>query len=112
VELPGRWVEINPSDSLIELELDGGGRVENLPTPGKGECELDNSIRYTGTIEWRPRDEGSVFIEFENGQAILWADTQFMGSLNWDKVILSICGVDTPQSELVVLGGGSLSRFP
>jgi hypothetical protein len=106
LELPARWIEILREDTLIELDIHGTGWVENLPTPGKGECGLENSIQYTGNVEWRPLDEGSVYLELQKGQAILWADVQAFGSLEWGKVVYGICGVDTQIDELITLGGG------
>lgn len=103
VELPATWHEIN-GPGVIVLRPDGTADVQHFPLPSSGSCGLAESA-YSGEVEWRAVAAGRFMVHVEGSEVRVGADAQ-MDSLNWDKLVVSVCGDDTPEEDVVVFSGG------
>lgn len=107
--LPGRWVELSPMGrrGSIELRSDGTGTFDQVPLwQGGGRCDLAHAVLYTGDVTWVERKHRFV-VESPASEIVISADTAPFG-LDWDKLVVGVCGEDTPSDQLIVYDGGGL----
>lgn len=103
----GEWSDHATGESRIVIRSDGTGEVTDLPLwSGNGACVSSNY--YSGSVKWRPGSRNSLVVEVPYGEIYLWPDVQFLAP-NWDKLLVGICGKNTPADRLVVFGGSTTS---
>lgn len=108
VDLPAFWRSLVRPSSTIELRADGTGTVRDFPIPARGTCSEEDSGRYSGEIEWEPRDSESITVSFKAGDVLVWADSDF-GSLDWSQIVVGLCGTRTPLDDwTTTYSGGSI----
>lgn len=107
VDLPAIWRALGRPSSWIALRADGTGTVRDFPIPARGTCSGEDSGRYSGEVEWEPRDRESATVLFKAGGVLVWADADF-GSLDWSEVAVGLCGSRTPLDDWITYSGGSI----
>lgn len=96
VELPAKWIGMATNrSSSVEFRPDGTGTFEEFPLWNGGSCDSSEVVPYSGEFHWRPVD-GYFIVDSPNSPIIFRADTELMGSQNWEELVVSLCGEETP----------------
>jgi len=104
VELPATWSDLSAKGPSVEFREDGTGTLTRFPLWTGGTCDAEHSVPYSGEVRWTGVD-GYIQVEAPNGPIAFHPDAQFMSD-NWSKLVIRRCGEDTPDSQLLVYGGG------
>ena len=93
----------------IAIDEDGSATVSEIPVVGDNlSCEMDNAIFVSGKAIWESNGNGSFLVSTEEGDVSVVADTQGFASVNWEKVYVGPCGVETPGDMVVRFGFASV----
>jgi len=65
---------------------------------------MKNVTLISGQATWESNGNGSFLISTEQGDVSVVADTQGIASVNWEKVYVGPCGVETPSGMVVTFG--------
>jgi len=116
-DLPRAWVssafdynragvpEMSDRVGGVVIEDDGSATVAEIPVvPEDLSCEMKNVTLISGQATWESNGNGSFLISTEQGDVSVVADTQGIASVNWEKVYVGPCGVETPSGMVVTFG--------
>ena len=120
-DLPRAWVssafdydragvpEMSDGVGGIAIEGDGSATVAEMPVvPEDLSCQMENVTLFSGQSTWESNGSGSFVISTEQGDVSVVADTQGIASVNWEKVYVGPCGVETPSDMVVTFGFASV----
>lgn len=107
VELPAEWVDMATESSSVVFRPDDSGTFAAFPLRNGASCDVESAVPYTGEFRWRAVD-GYFQVAAPNGPMDFKADTGVMGDLHWGKMMVRICGEDTPKGESIVYLGDFL----
>ena len=110
VALPAQWVSTASGDnSGVEFRPDGSGTFKDFPLWNGEVCEAGAVTLYSGEFRWHAVD-GYFQVDSPNGPIVFRADTGVMGDIDWGKMVVSICGKETPSDEKIIYLGTFSNR--
>ena len=103
IALPAEWANsMTGEQSAVLFRPDGTGTFTEFPLWNGAECTSDEATPYSGEFRWRAVD-GYFQVDAPNGPMNFQPDAQ-MFSDNWGEIVVSICGADTPDDEVLIYG--------
>lgn len=100
IELPARWVDMPTGrSSAVEFRPDGTGTFTEFPLWSGESCNLDDASPYSGDFRWHAVD-GYFQVDAPNGP-MRFQPTAHMGEDDWGKLMVSVCGENTPSDALL-----------
>lgn len=107
IALPAEWANsMTGKQSAVLFRPDGTGTFTEFPLWNGEERKSDEVTPYSGEFHWRAVD-GYFQVDAPNGPMNFQPDAQ-VNSDNWGKLVVSICGADTPDDALLIYG----ANFP
>jgi hypothetical protein len=102
-ELPETWEGTGGTGASITLRADGTGEFVNVPHGAGVECSTVDPMLLNGEFTWHQVRNGVFSGEIGDAQVTFGADSQGMGSLNWQKLVVVTCeGEDSLSSPVSV----------
>ncbi|GIG23586.1 hypothetical protein Cch01nite_43100 [Cellulomonas chitinilytica] len=102
--LPGVWESRPDGASTAEFDVGGTGYFTNFPLWSGGTCDPDRVVPYTGEFRWTAID-GYFRVDAPNGPMLFQPPGHF-GQPDWQRLVISLCGEQTPDEALLVYDGG------
>ena len=104
IPLPAEWVDsITGKQSAVVFRSDGTGTFTEFPLWNGDECAKDEVAPYSGEFHWDAVD-GYFQVDAPNGPMNFQHDVDF-GHADWGTLVVSICGADTPDDEVLIYEG-------
>lgn len=90
---PNTWASTMYYDGSITMRPDGTVSLVNVPVvPAGRECSAKSQELVTEEARYATVGSARYRIETSLGELFLGPDTQGLGSLNWEKLVIRLCG--------------------
>ena len=104
IDLPAEWVDAaTGEESAVVFRADGTGTFTEFPLWNGDECKKEDVTPYSGEFHWDAVD-GYFRVDAPNGPMSFQHDVDF-GHADWGTLVVSICGADTPDDEVLIYHG-------